>query len=89
MVANIATVDALVIGPNTYEVVLGLDPWPYGPKPIFVLSSQPLAPAPIGAVLERVSGPPARILSELAARGIQHVYVAMADSPSSRFFAPG
>jgi dihydrofolate reductase len=71
----IATVDALVIGRNTYEVVLGLDSWPYGPKPIFVLSSQPLAPAPIGAVVERVSGQPARILSELAARGIQHIYV--------------
>jgi dihydrofolate reductase len=71
----IATVDALVIGRNTYEVVRGLNPWPYGPKPVFVLSSQPLAAAPIGVVVERVSGQPARILSELAARGIRHVYV--------------
>ena len=41
-----ATVDALVIGRNTYETVLGFGDWPYGSKPVFVLSTQPLAPAP-------------------------------------------
>ena len=70
-----ATVDALVIGRKTYETVLGLDAWPYGKKPTFVLSTHSLAPAPAGAILERMSGSPAEIVSQLVNRGIQHVYV--------------
>jgi len=70
-----ATVDALVIGRKTFETVLTFDTWPYGAKPVFVLSTRPLAPAPLGAVVERMSGDPAEIVSLLAARGILHVYV--------------
>jgi dihydrofolate reductase len=70
-----ATVDALVIGRKTYETVLGFDAWPYGTKPVFVLSTRPLAPAPAGAIVERMSGIQADIVSRLAARGIEHVYV--------------
>ena len=70
-----ATVDALVIGRKTFETVLTFDTWPYGEKPVFVLSTRRLAPAPVGAVVESMSGPPADIVSRLAARGIRHVYV--------------
>jgi dihydrofolate reductase len=70
-----ASVDALVIGRNTFETVLGFGSWPYGDKPVFVLSTRPLAPAPRGAVVERMSGDPADIVSQLAARGLGHVYV--------------
>src|SRR5438552_12375204 len=70
-----ATVDALVMGRKTFETVLTLGKWPYGEKPVFVLSSRPLAPAPFGAVVERMSGAPAEIVSQLAARGVGHVYV--------------
>jgi dihydrofolate reductase len=70
-----ATVDALVIGRNTYETVLKFDTWPYNEKPVFVLSTRTLAPAPLGAVMERMSGAPAEIVSQLAARGIGHIYV--------------
>jgi dihydrofolate reductase len=70
-----ATVDALVIGRNTFETVLTFDAWPYGGKPVFVLSSRPLRPAPPEAVLERMSGAPAEIVSQLAVRGIGHIYV--------------
>jgi dihydrofolate reductase len=70
-----ATVEALVIGRNTFETVLSFDTWPYGEKPVYVLSTRPLAPAPPGAVVERMSGAPAEIVSQLAARGIGHVYV--------------
>jgi dihydrofolate reductase len=74
--AFIATVDALVIGRNTFETVLTFDAWPYGPKPVFVLTNRPLpVPAPAGAVVESMSGPPSEIVSRLAARGIRHVYV--------------
>jgi dihydrofolate reductase len=70
-----ATVDALVIGRNTYETVLGLGAWPYGVKPTFVLSTRLLAPAPVGAAVERMSGSPVEIVSQLGTRGVQHAYV--------------
>ena len=70
-----ATVDAVVMGRNTYEIVLPFPTWPYGPKPVFVLSTRPIALAPSGSCVERMSGDPAEILSLLSARGFQHVYV--------------
>ena len=72
----VATVDALVIGRKTFETVLTFDTWPYGAKPVFVLSSRLLEiPALPGAVVERMSGTPAEIVAQLASRGIQHIYV--------------
>lgn len=70
-----ATVDALVIGRNTYDVVLPFPTWPYGSKPVFVLSTRDLGPAPSGSVVERISAAPADVFSLLEARGFQHVYV--------------
>jgi len=70
-----ATVDALVVGRKTFETALTFGTWPYGAKPVFVLSTRTLAPAPPGAVVERMSGPPAEIVSQLAARGVRHAYV--------------
>jgi len=69
------TVDGLVIGRHTFETVLSFDAWPYGEKRVFVLSTRPIATPPAGAVVERMSGAPADILSQLAALGIRHVYV--------------
>ncbi|HET9708081.1 MAG TPA: dihydrofolate reductase family protein [Gemmatimonadales bacterium] len=71
----VATVDALVMGRKTFETALGFDGWPYGKKPVFVLSSHAIATAPPGAVVEQMSGAPADIVSRLEARGIQHIYV--------------
>ena len=70
-----ATVEALVMGRKTFETVLNFNKWPYGAKPVFALSSSPLAPAPAGAVVERMSGDPAEIMSQLADRGFGHIYV--------------
>ena len=42
-----ATVDALVIGRKTFEKVLTFDKWPYGEKRVVVLSTRPLARAPV------------------------------------------
>ncbi len=70
-----ATVDALVMGRNTYEKVLTLGEWPYGEKPVFVLSSRPLVTVPDGVVVERLAGTPAEIVSQLEARGVGHAYV--------------
>jgi dihydrofolate reductase len=70
-----ASVDALVIGRNTFDVVLGFDPWPYGDKPVFVLSTRDLPPLPTGAVVQRLTGEPGDITSQLAARGFGHIYI--------------
>jgi dihydrofolate reductase len=70
-----ATVEALVIGRKTFEKVLTFDAWPYGAKPVFALSSRPLPPAPAGALVERMSGDPSEIVSQLAVRGVRHIYV--------------
>ena len=73
--AFIATVDALVIGRRTFEKVLTFDSWPYASKPVFVLSTHALAPAPAGATVEQLSGAPAEIVAQLAARAFGHIYV--------------
>ncbi len=72
----IASVDAIVIGRKTFEKVLTLGPWPYGEKRVVVLSSRPVdLSAASGGVVEQMAGPPAEIVSELAARGAHHLYV--------------
>ena len=68
----IASVDALIVGRRTYDVVLGFGQWPYGQKQVVVLSSRELAPAPEGAVVEHMSGEPADIVKALRSRGIAH-----------------
>jgi dihydrofolate reductase len=70
-----ATVDALVIGRKTFETVLAMGAWAYGGKSVIVLSTCPLAPAPPGALVERMSGDPAAIVATLDARGVRHIYV--------------
>jgi dihydrofolate reductase len=57
--AFFSTVDAVLMGRNTYEVVLPFAKWPYGTTPVFVLSSRPIPPSPSAAVVEHISGRPA------------------------------
>ncbi|HEV8523242.1 MAG TPA: dihydrofolate reductase, partial [Terriglobales bacterium] len=66
----IASVDAIVIGRKTFEKVLTFAAWPYGDKRVVVLSSRPVdLPAAGGGLVEQMSGPPAEIVSQLAATG--------------------
>ncbi len=72
----IATVDAIVIGRKTFETVLTFPAWPYGDKRVVVLSSRPVDLSGVrGGVVEQMAGPPAEIVSKLAASGVRHVYV--------------
>jgi dihydrofolate reductase len=71
-----ASVDALVIGRKTFETVLTFAAWPYGDKRVVVLSSRPVdLSAARGGVVEQMAGPPADIVSKLAASGAHHLYV--------------
>ena len=74
----IATVDALVMGRNTYEVVLGFGgDWPFT-KPVFVVTRRPFDPPKAttkGAIVEGIAGEPAEIVKRLEDRGFRHLYV--------------
>ena len=76
--AFMATVDALVMGRNTFEVVLPFETWPYGKTRVVVLSSRPLdlsVATARGAVVEQMSGTPEEIVARLGADGARHLYV--------------
>jgi dihydrofolate reductase len=71
-----ATVEALVIGRKTYETVLGFEKWPYGVKPVIVLSTTlSELNAPDDAVCEVFSCSPSEVMGRLEERGINHIYV--------------
>jgi dihydrofolate reductase len=70
------SVDVVVIGRKTIEVVLTFGKWFYGKKPVVVLSSRPLDFSAIkGGVVDQMSGKPSEIVKQLKARGFTHVYV--------------
>jgi len=74
----ITTVDTIVMGRKTFETVLGFGSWPFGEKPVVVLSSQPLdlsTAASRGGRVEQMAGPPADVVAALSDRGVQHVYL--------------
>jgi dihydrofolate reductase len=67
-----ASIDALVIGRNTYETALGFAEWPYAGKRCFVLThreTQSLHGEQFFA------GAPAALLDQLALAGAQRLYV--------------
>lgn len=70
------SVDALVMGRNTYELVRTFPSWPYGEKRVVVLTSRPLdlPPAHRGRA-EAMSGSPTEVVARLAARGHRRLYV--------------
>jgi len=70
-----ATVDVVVIGRRTFEVVLTFGQWPYGNKQVVVLSSRPLDLSSIQGVVEQMSGEPVEIAKQLRSRGFQHAYI--------------
>lgn len=71
-----ASVDVIVIGRKTFEVVLTFGDWPYGKKPVVVLSSRPLDLSSVkGGAVEQMSGEPAEIVKQLESRGFKHAYI--------------
>jgi dihydrofolate reductase len=72
----INTVDAIVMGRNTFEQVSTFDRWPYGNKRVIVLSRTGEA---ISAALQTTvsvsSESPAILVERLTAEGAQHLYI--------------
>lgn len=70
------SVDVLVMGRNTYELVLTFGEWPYATKPVVVLSSRAMViPDRLPKTVEAMTGTPAEVTQQLAARGWTHAYI--------------
>jgi dihydrofolate reductase len=70
------TVDSIIMGRNTFELVLTFDTWPYSGKKVIVLSSGPNAiPPHLADDVEWLSLPPQQLVYRLAAQGAAHLYV--------------
>ena len=72
----ITTIDAIVMGRSTFEVVQSFDiPWPYT-LPVFVLSnSLQFVPEELVGKVEILCGTPAEVLSTISERGYLSLYI--------------
>lgn len=70
------SVDAVVMGRNSFETVLGFGgEWPY-PKPVVVLTSRHLeVPSELAGKVSTLGGEPEAIVAELASRGMHSLYL--------------
>jgi dihydrofolate reductase len=73
----LASVDVVVMGRRTFEVVLKLGHLTtYGKKPTMVLSSRPLDFSSVKVcVVEQISGEPIEIVKQLESRSFKHAYI--------------
>lgn len=70
------SIDVIVIGRKTFEIVRDFDPWPYKRKRVVILSEQPLDYSAVdGALVEQMAGPPDQIVETLAATGATNLYI--------------
>ena len=74
--AFLGSVDSVVLGRKTYDVVRRFDEWPYGRRLVIVLSKTlKHLELPEGAVCELMNAPPTRVIEELEKRGLKHAYI--------------
>lgn len=71
-----SSVDALVMGRNTFEQVLKFDAWPYGAKPVVVISRQmKTLPGDLPDTVSMSNEKPEELFKRLAAKGLDHLYI--------------
>ena len=77
-----ASVDALVMGRGTFEKVLSFAEWPYGEKPVYVLSHRPLElPPGLPGRVQVLSGTPQGVIGAIlgsplpGGRKVGHIYL--------------
>lgn len=72
----ISTVDALVMGRNTFEKALSFDSWQYENTPVIVLTSRALAiPDYLQGKVRIEFGAPEQIVAKLGSEGKKHLYI--------------
>jgi dihydrofolate reductase len=70
------SVDALVIGRKSYQKVLTFGHWPYGNKPVIVLSSNPLEiPDALSDTVSSSSESPTSLHRRLSGDGLKRLYI--------------
>jgi dihydrofolate reductase len=70
------SIDALVMGRNTYDMVQSFGVWGYGDKPVFVLTHRLIVPPEDSAAcVEAISGAPEKVVAELASRNLNNLYI--------------
>jgi len=70
------SVDVLIMGRKTYEMVMSFGKWPYGEKRVIVLSSKEnIVPKHLEETVESRSCSPTELVEELIASGAEHIYV--------------
>lgn len=67
-----ARTDAVLMGRNTYESVCTFNEWPFGSKPVYVMTHRPLVPAHGERV---VQGSMEDALHVIQASGVQSIYL--------------
>jgi dihydrofolate reductase len=72
----INSVDGFVMGRHTYEKVLSFGSWPYGKKPVIVLSSRKVdIPKNISKTVSWITASPKEVVKDLTKEGLKHLYV--------------
>jgi dihydrofolate reductase len=72
----ISTVDAIMMGRNSFEKVITFDQWYYEGTEVIVLTSRQLEiPVELEGKVRGMNGSPEEILSKLASEGKQHLYI--------------
>jgi dihydrofolate reductase len=71
-----ASIDALVMGRNTFEQVLSFPQWPYGTKPLVVLSrSLTRLPDGVPQSVSLSNEAPEKLVAHMEREGFRHLYV--------------
>ena len=74
--AFMQSVDALVMGRNTYEKVRSFGFWPYGDTSVIVMSRNPIVfPDDLPKTLQHSSEKPQDLCERLSRSGVEHIYV--------------
>ena len=74
--AFFGAIDVLVMGRGSFEKVLTFEPWPYGDKPVIVLSkSLTEVPEALRGTVRIEALPPQALLEKLSQDGYKHVYL--------------
>ncbi len=70
------SIDALVMGRNTYDMVMSFGQWPYGDKRVIVLTNRSIQlPSDISETVESQSGSPTELVKQLSEREMKHLYI--------------
>ena len=70
------SIDVLVMGRNTFEMVVSFGEWVYGDKTVIVLSSRPIQiPSNFRPTIEVHDSSPIELVQKLTTRGAKHLYI--------------